>query len=590
MTSTLSSFLGALRFCSKVIKLCNRKQHLQIVLAVGVSIGVVCVGVSVPWLLKEVIDSGSNGSDSHRGTLLALAYGIAWILSELLLRIQGVLTAAVMASVQAKIVEQYQLGLLSSNSGQVESAVGEHIERIRQLEASCIQFLDGVVFQVFPLVLRISLSFSAVVYSVGLGYATMLVATMLAFLYILVATHKLIGRHQLHSNETYQNSTQHLVDVIRNLFIIKIFDTQSFEMSALRSKLEDRVTSEIRSVAAAQLVGGGQIVILGLGLVAITVSMIGSVSAGTITIGDFVQVNAYMLQFLIPASYFAYVVTGIQRSAITLVSSGDHFLSERLDFATSSPDETDDKRTSPNIEVQDLSVVVPSFPRPVLNRVNLSIPAGHFVAIVGASGAGKTTLLRALIGIVRAHSGNIIVDGAVLDHADSALFRRNAGFVTQGTQLFERTLRENLVYGSNDVSNEFLDWLLNAVQLRKVVQNLPAGVDTLVTGSGTLSEGERQRVLLARAFVRRPALLLLDEPTSSLDAVTEADILRIMNMELGSSTRVVVAHRLRSIIQADLIVVMDKGEIVESGTHEALLALGGHYAGMWNIQNSIASM
>lgn len=238
-----------------------------------------------------------------------------------------------------------------------------------------------------------------------------------------------------------------------------------------------------------------------------------------------------------------------------------------------------------SFRLQDVTVRFPGEPDDALHRLSLELPAGATVALVGASGSGKSTLTNAVLGFVRPTSGRILLDGVDMEELDLRTVRRRVSVVPQESVLFDGSIRENVTYGMGHVSDERVRAALTGANAMEIVEGLPRGWDTVVGERGArLSGGQRQRISIARALIRDPRVLVLDEATSALDSESEAKVQQALEHLMEGRTTLIVAHRLSTVRHADRIVVLQQGSIVESGTHDELLGLGGHYARLWRLQ------
>jgi ATP-binding cassette subfamily B protein len=306
------------------------------------------------------------------------------------------------------------------------------------------------------------------------------------------------------------------------------------------------------------------------------------VTVGQMSIGDLVLVNAFMLQLFIPLNFLGIVYRQIKYALadMDLVFK----LLERRPEVVDTPDAKPLELHGGRIEFDEVAFAYQP-ERPILRGLSFEVPAGHKVAIVGHSGAGKSTIARLLYRFYDVTSGAIRIDGQDLRHVTQESLRRAIGIVPQDTVLFNDTIYYNILYGRPDASREEVEQVAEMAHIRDFIESLPDGWDTLVGERGLkLSGGEKQRVAIARAMLKRPRILIFDEATSSLDSRTERAILETLAQVAEHHTTLVIAHRLSTVVDAQQILVMEQGEIRERGTHAGLLALGGIYAGMWELQ------
>ncbi|MFZ5709609.1 MAG: ABCB family ABC transporter ATP-binding protein/permease [Pseudomonadota bacterium] len=389
-------------------------------------------------------------------------------------------------------------------------------------------------------------------------------------------------RKQMNDRDTDAN--QKAVDSLLNFETVKYFGAEAREAARYDRAMAGYETAAVRTGQSLSFLNFGQAAIIGTGLVIVMVMAARGVSAGKLTVGDFVMVNAYMLQITLPLGFLGTVYREIRQSLIDMADMF-HLLDQ--------PAEIVDRPGARALAVTGGEVVLDgvSFAydpdRPILRDVSLAAGAGQTVAIVGPSGSGKSTIGRLLFRFYDVTGGALRIDGQDVRDVTQASLHAAIGVVPQDTVLFNDTIGYNIAYGNPDAPREELIAAAKAAKIHDFVMSLPDGYQTKVGERGLkLSGGEKQRVGIARTLLKNPPILILDEATSALDTQTERDIQDSLKAMGQGRTVITVAHRLSTIADADMIVVLEAGQVVEQGTHEALLARDGRYAAMWFRQSA----
>jgi ATP-binding cassette subfamily B protein len=330
------------------------------------------------------------------------------------------------------------------------------------------------------------------------------------------------------------------------------------------------------------LLNCGQGVIIGAGVTVLMIMAASGVASGEMTVGDFVMVNAFLIQLYIPLNFLGTIFREVKHSLTDM----DRMF-ELLDEKTEITDRPDARALdTSNPEIRFNKVCFGYGPdRKILHDVNIAIPPGAKIAVVGSSGSGKSTIARLLYRFFDVTSGSIEIDGVDVRDLTQDSLRTAIGVVPQDTVLFNDTIEYNIRYGRPDASEEEVRHAAKLAHLDHFLETLPDGYDTLVGERGLkLSGGEKQRMAIARTVLKSPPILILDEATSQLDSKSEKAIQSALNEIAENRTSLVIAHRLSTIIDADKILVLEKGRVTESGTHSELLAVNGQYAAMWRLQ------
>jgi len=385
-------------------------------------------------------------------------------------------------------------------------------------------------------------------------------------------------------NDQDTDANQKAIDSLLNFETVKYFGAERREAERYDGAMEKYVAAALTTSYSLAFLNFGQALLITAGLVAVMVMAAVGVQNGALTVGDFVMVNAYMIQITMPLNFLGTVYREIRQA---LVDMAEMFgLLEQ-------PAEVNDKPGAPDLKVSggriELKGVTFGYDaaRPILKGISLEVPAGKTVAIVGSSGSGKSTIGRLLFRFYDVGGGSFTIDGQDLRDVTQESLHAQIGVVPQDTVLFNDTIRYNIAYGRPSASQAEVEAAAKAAKIHDFITRLPDGYETSVGERGLkLSGGEKQRVGIARTLLKNPPILLLDEATSALDSETEQDIQQELQGLGQGRTVLVIAHRLSTIADADQIVVLEDGLIVERGTHDALLAAQGRYASLWYRQET----
>ena len=461
------------------------------------------------------------------------------------------------------------------------------LSRIIERGVKGVDFLlRFMLLSVGPLFLELSMV--AVIFALAFGPAYMLtvvitIAAYVAFTFKVTEWRVKIRRVM---NEQDTDANQKAIDSLLNFETVKYFGAEAREAGRYDTAMAGYETAAVKTGQSLALLNFGQAFLISTGLVIIMGMAAMGVQAGTLTVGDFVMVNAYMIQITMPLGFLGTVYREIRQS---LVDMGEMFALLRQ------PAEVTDKPGAPDIAVAGGTVELDGVffgydpERPILKGVSLTVPAGQTVAIVGPSGSGKSTIGRLLFRFYDVTGGALRIDGQDLRDITQDSLHAQIGVVPQDTVLFNDSILYNIAYGRPDASRDEVEAAAKAAKIHEFIAALPEGYDTQVGERGLkLSGGEKQRVGIARTILKNPPILLLDEATSALDTQTERDIQDSLKAMGRGRTVITIAHRLSTVADADRIVVLEHGRIVEEGRHEDLLARGGRYAAMWQRQSAEA--
>jgi ATP-binding cassette subfamily B protein len=543
------------------------------------------VAVFTPLLYKQAVDSLSGEvSDLTLGAVgLTLAYGLSRLMTVGFQQLRDAVFARVaQRALRTLALETFtHIHRLSMRYHITRKTGG--LSRIIERGVKGVEFLlRFLLFSIGPLVLELLLIAAVLFFLFDVWYLAVVVGVI--SLYVLftfkVTEWRVKLRREMNRQDTDAN--QKAIDSLLNFETVKYFGAESREAARYDVAMKAYEAAAIRTSTSLAGLNFGQSLIITSGLVAVMVMAALGVERGDLTVGDFVMVNAYMIQITMPLNFLGTVYREIRQS---LVDMGEMFdLLEQ-------PRDVDDKPGAPDLSVKGGAVSFRDIgfgyeaERPILNGVSIDVAAGESVALVGPSGSGKSTIGRLLFRFYDVESGAVRVDGQDVRDVTQDSLHAAIGVVPQDTVLFNDTIRYNIAYGREDASQEQIIAAAKSAQIHYFITALPDGYDTQVGERGLkLSGGEKQRVGIARTLLKDPPILLLDEATSALDTETEASIQEALKRAGEGRTVITIAHRLSTIADADRIVVLQDGHVIEEGTHDALLAEGGKYAALWHRQ------
>src|SRR5580700_6364702 len=453
------------------------------------------------------------------------------------------------------------------------------LERGRNAIETIVRML---LLQLLPTIVEVVLVAWVLFFHFDWRYVIIVLLTVALYVgFTFYATEWRIGiRRTMNDSDTDANAKA--IDSLLNYETVKYFSAEQREAERYDRSMARYEGASVKAYTSLAVLNAGQAIVFSVGLAVAMVLCAYGIEAGRNTVGDFVMINAMMIQLYQPLNFMGLVYREIKQAVIDI---------ETMFSILSRRPEIEDRSGAPALKVHAGSIRFENVSfaydpeRQILNNVSFEVPAGRTVAIVGPSGAGKSTISRLLFRFYDVTGGRILIDGQDIRGITQQSLRAAIGMVPQDTVLFNDTIRYNIRYGCWDASDAEVEEAARLAQIDGFIQLAPKGYDTEVGERGLkLSGGEKQRVAIARTILKAPPILLLDEATSALDSHTERDIQEALDRVARNRTTLVIAHRLSTIIGADQILVLDKGVIVERGTHQQLLAQGGLYASMWNRQ------
>lgn len=545
--------------------------------------------VALPWIMKQIVDT----LDQSQGAALALPLGLLFAYGGLRLTTSlfGELRDVVFARANQRAVRRIALAVfrhlhaldLAFHLDRQTGGLSRDIER----GARGISFLlSFMLFNILPTLLEIGLITGIFLLFYEVTFALVILAAVtLYILFSLVVTE---WRMQFvrRVNELDSSANTRAVDSLLNYETVKYFGNESWEADRYDREMAGWEDARVRNQLSLSTLNIGQALIITTGVTLMMILAARGVVAGEMTIGDLVMVNAYMLQLFLPLNFLGFVYREIKRSL------GDM---ERMFGLLDQTPRVEDLPGARSLHVSRGNVRFESVAfgyradRPIIRDVDFEIPGGQKLAVVGPSGAGKSTLARLLFRFYDVTGGRIVIDEQDIRDVTQDSLRRHIGIVPQDTVLFNETIGYNIAYGDPSAGTDAVRNAARLAHLDHFIETLPEGYDTLVGERGLkLSGGEKQRVAIARTMLKDPPILVFDEATSSLDSHAERRILDTLREIAARRTTLVIAHRLSTVVDADMILVLENGRVVERGSHAELLAAGGRYAAMWRLQQDEA--
>jgi ATP-binding cassette subfamily B protein len=439
-----------------------------------------------------------------------------------------------------------------------------------------------VILQLSPTIIELALIVGVLMWQFDWRYVVVILATVTVYmLYTYFATEWRIGiRRQMNDSDTEANVKA--IDSLLNYETVKYFSAERREAERYDRAMERYEDASVKAYTSLAVLNAGQAIIFTAGLAAAMVMCAFEIKAGTKTIGDFVLINSMMIQLYTPLNFMGMVYREIKQAVIDIETMFS--ILSRQPEVQDVPGAQPLKVTSGTVRFENVAFAYEP-QRRILKGISFEVPAGKTVAVVGPSGAGKSTISRLLFRFYDLMGGRILIDGQDISKVEQTSLREAIGMVPQDTVLFNDTIRYNIRYGRWEASDAEVEEAARLAQIDRFIRLAPKGYETEVGERGLkLSGGEKQRVAIARTILKAPPILVLDEATSALDSHTEREIQDALERVSQGRTTLVIAHRLSTIVGADEIIVLDQGEIVERGTHYALLAKSGLYASMWNRQ------
>ena len=542
--------------------------------------------VWVPLIFKDIVDSLSGNASQ---TLLLVpmgllgAYGALRFSTALFTELREILFARVTQRAQRtialKVFEHLHALSLRFHLERQTGGLTRDIERGTRSVGSLISY---TLYSILPTLVEIALVMGILMARYEQAFILITVATLTLYVTFTIVVTNWRTRIRREANELDSAASSRAIDSLLNYETVKYFNNEHWELERYDQQMRLWETAQVRTQVTLSYLNLGQALIIAAGVTAMMWRAATGVANSTMTVGDIVLVNAFLIQLYMPLNHLGVLYREIRQSLTDI---------ERMFALLNQNREVQDRPGATTLASGQCLIAFDHVgfgydaKRQILFDVDFMIPAGHTLAVVGHSGSGKSTLSRLLYRFYEVGSGAVRINGMDIRDLTQSSLRAAIGIVPQDTVLFNDTLFYNIQYGRPGASREEVIAAAQAAHLHTFVERLPEGYDTRVGERGLkLSGGEKQRVAIARALLKNPPILIFDEATSALDSKTEKAIQAELDLAAIGRTTLIIAHRLSTVMNADQILVLDGGRVIERGTHQALLAQQGAYAQMWSLQ------
>jgi ABC-type transport system involved in Fe-S cluster assembly fused permease/ATPase subunit len=591
----------------------------RVLAALAFMVGAKVANVGVPLLLKNLVDAMSFKPGDVQAVLvvpaaLLVGYGLLRLSTSLFTELRELVFAKATEGAARRIsLEVFRHLHALSLRFHLERQTGGMTRDIERGTRGVHSLISYSLYSIIPTLIEVAMVLTLLAVKFDVWFAGITIIALVFYITFTVTVTEWRTKFRKEMNELDSSAHSRAIDSLLNYETVKYFNNEEFEAHRYDENLKRYRAAAVKSQTTLSLLNTGQQLIIATGLVAMLWRATQGVVDGRMTLGDLVMVNAFMIQLYIPLGFLGVLYREIKQS-LTDLSKMFNLMEREREIADQPGAQALSLQASPEVRFENVSFAYEAS-RPILHNISFEIPPGKTVAVVGSSGAGKSTLARLLfrfydvgtspprsptasgslppegaaadLGRPGVGGGRITIAGQDIREVTQSSLRQAIGIVPQDTVLFNDTVEYNIAYGQPGASRAQVEEAARAARIHDFIASTPAGYATMVGERGLkLSGGEKQRVAIARTLLKNPPIMIFDEATSALDSANERAIQAELRSIAENKTTLVVAHRLSTVVDAHEILVMEAGQIIERGTHAALLALGGRYASMWALQQS----
>jgi ATP-binding cassette subfamily B protein len=573
------------------------KGHPELRLRVVVSMGCLLLAIMAtavsPLFLGWITDRLAHKNPALIPLMVVLGMVVAYAMSRILMQAFAQLRDGIFAKVLYHALREVGVATFAhvhtlSLRFHLERKTGGLSRVIERGTKGIDTLLSFTTFSIFPTLLQVLIFTAEMIWKLNTWIALTSLAMVGGYVWFTFAITRWRVKFRRDMNDSDTDANTKAVDSLLNYETVKYFNNEGHETRRFDKSMAKYANASIQAQTSLSVLNTGQATIMALGMGTVMIMTAIGIKNGTFTVGDFVMGNAILMQLYVPLNLLGTVYREITQALVDM---------EAMFRLLYQPQEVQDKPGAKPLvvsggEIRFENVVFAYEPaRVVLKGISFTVPAGKTVAVVGPSGAGKSTISRILYRFYDIKSGSVTIDAQDIRDVTQASLRGVIGIVPQDTVLFNDTIRYNIAYGRIGANESEIKDAASMAQIDPFIRELPLGYESMVGERGLkLSGGEKQRVAIARTILKNPPILMLDEATSALDTGTEREIQSALSAVSKNRTTLVIAHRLSTVVDADEILVLDHGEIIERGRHSELVARGGHYASMWNKQKEAAQV